>query len=157
MINIPQKLKEVRNKAGITQRELGGRLSIDERIIGSYESGTRKAGWQIIQKWYKACGFDIVDFKLKKSMKVKGIEITAEVLVSVGFKAHKEGYLYDSPDVDLFLTPSRVMNLDGGVLSPPEGWSVFINRTGRNDVAYLHELNQQILPELGFELKIEEK
>lgn len=92
----------------------------------------------------------------EKMKNVEGVKVDHYLLLRVGFKKHKEGYLYGSDEVDLFVKKSGVSELSGGELHPTNEWSVFIDRTGRDDVFYLHELNEIIQAELGFELKLEE-
>lgn len=53
-------IRQVRGRAGITQRELARRLGTKQPVIARWESGSRQPDYQTVQRVVRACGFDLV-------------------------------------------------------------------------------------------------
>jgi len=58
---LPAFLREIRERASLTQRELGKRLSITHTMIHSSETAERRVDVAEFADWATACGLDPVD------------------------------------------------------------------------------------------------
>lgn len=61
-MNIGQKIKELRKKRGLTQKELGKRLNVSYQMIAQYESGRRKPKIEQLRKIAQALSVDLSEF-----------------------------------------------------------------------------------------------
>ena len=65
-MNVGIKLKEIRKKAKLTQKQLALKLGnggYTEFTVSAIENGKRKVGFDVCEDWAAACGFVmIVDF-----------------------------------------------------------------------------------------------
>ncbi|MEO0600372.1 MAG: helix-turn-helix transcriptional regulator [Myxococcota bacterium] len=52
-------LKALRIEAGKSQGELAEELGVDRTTISRIEQGTRSTGFALVQKWYRACGYEL--------------------------------------------------------------------------------------------------
>lgn len=55
---LPERLKEMRVKAGLTQQELGEKLGLGKSTISEWESGKRMPGLELVEDIAKALGID---------------------------------------------------------------------------------------------------
>lgn len=53
-------LKNMRVKAGLTQKQLGEKISVEDNTISSYERGNSQPDLEKIAKIAKTCGYEIV-------------------------------------------------------------------------------------------------
>ncbi|MCK4312523.1 MAG: helix-turn-helix transcriptional regulator [Candidatus Cloacimonetes bacterium] len=58
---VGKKIKELRNKAGLTQMELAGRASLDRTYINSVENGKRNISITNIEKIANALNVSVSD------------------------------------------------------------------------------------------------
>ncbi len=59
MVNIGIVLKNMRISAGMSQKEIGDRLSLADTTISSYERGNSQPDFETIIKFAKICGYNI--------------------------------------------------------------------------------------------------
>jgi transcriptional regulator with XRE-family HTH domain len=52
-------VKEARLRAGLTQRELAGRMGTRQPVIARWERGRAEPGFETVQRALRACGFDL--------------------------------------------------------------------------------------------------
>ena len=58
-MELAEKLKSMRKKAGLTQKEVADKLGITYQSYGQYERGLRKPKYETVEKFAKALNFDI--------------------------------------------------------------------------------------------------
>lgn len=59
IMELAEKLKSMRKKAGLTQKEVADKLGITYQSYGQYERGLRKPKYETVEKFAKALNFDI--------------------------------------------------------------------------------------------------
>jgi transcriptional regulator with XRE-family HTH domain len=57
------KLTQLRDAAGLTQRELAEKSGVSQQAIAHYEAGDRVPGFDAVQSICKALGVSIVEFE----------------------------------------------------------------------------------------------
>jgi len=58
---LPAMLRDMREKAGLTQRELGKKLGINHVMVHNSETAERRIDIAEFADWCEACGVDAVD------------------------------------------------------------------------------------------------
>ncbi len=58
-MTIPEQLKDLRAKAGLTQSQLAEKLGpgYQKQHVNAIESGKTKTGLEVISRWANACGY----------------------------------------------------------------------------------------------------
>lgn len=57
--NLGSQLKAIREEAGFTQEELADLIGVNRTQVSRIEKGTRSTGFALVQKWYRACGYEL--------------------------------------------------------------------------------------------------
>jgi len=58
-MDIWNKLRNIREDRGITQKEMAKSLGLDRKSIYHYESGKRKVPWEVVRGYGEKLGYEI--------------------------------------------------------------------------------------------------
>lgn len=54
-----RELRQIREQAGLSQLALAARLGLTGAQISRIETGTRSTGVEMLQRWYRECGYEL--------------------------------------------------------------------------------------------------
>lgn len=97
------KLKELRQKTGLTQAQLAGRLNISASAVGMYEQGRREPDNHTLSKICKtldASGDYILDLKDENDSEIESAEIYSVISGFIDCLENQEGLMFNGEPIN---------------------------------------------------------